>query len=87
MAPKTSTFINHLLTNANKKVTQRGIINIGSSDHQMIFCTRKIKKDKLNRNKQISFKSFKNNSVDKYEKALGKVTSPNYEKFHNTNKA
>ena len=37
--------------------------------------------------KQISFRSFKIYSVDEYEKALGKVTSPNYEKYHNINKA
>ena len=53
----------------------------------MIFCTRKIKNDKLGGHKQISFRSFKNYSVDEYEKALGKVTFPNYEKYHNINKA
>ena len=52
----------------------------------MIFCTRKIKKDKVGGHKQISFRSFKNYSVVKYEKALGNVTFPNYKKFHNINK-
>ena len=52
----------------------------------MIFCTRKIKNDKLGGHKQISFRSFKNYSVDEYEKALGKVTFPNYEKYHSINK-
>ena len=52
----------------------------------MIFCTRKIKNDKLGGHKQISFRSFKNYSVDEYEKALGKVTFPNYAKY-NINKA
>ena len=51
------------------------------------FCTRKIKKDKVGGHKQISLRSFKNYTVDKYETALGKVTFPNYEKFHNINKA
>ena len=60
---------------------------IRSIDHQMIFCTRKNKNDKVGWYKQISFRSFKNYSVDKYEKALGKVTFPNYEKLHNINKA
>ena len=40
----------------------------------MIFCTRKIKKEKVGGHKQITFRSFKNYSVDEYEKALGKVT-------------
>ena len=56
-------------------------------DHQMIFCTRKNRNYKVGEHKQISFRSFKNYSVDKYEKALGKVTFPNYEKLHNINKA
>ena len=38
-------------------------------------------------NKQTSFRSFKSYSVDECEKALGKVTFPNYEKFHNITKA
>ena len=53
----------------------------------MIFCTRKIKKDKIVGQKQILFRSFKNYSVEKYEKAQGKATFPNYEKFHHINKA
>ena len=48
---------------------------------------RKIKKEKVGNDKQISFRSFKTYSVDEYEKALGKVTFPNYEKYHNINKA
>ena len=52
----------------------------------MIFCTRKTKKEKVGGHKQISYRSFKNYSVDEYEKALGKVTFPNHEKY-NINKA
>ena len=53
----------------------------------MIFRTRKIKKEKVGGHKQISFRSFKNYSVDEYEKVLGKVTFPNYVKYRNINKA
>ena len=53
----------------------------------MNFCTRKIKKEKASGHKQISFRSFENYSVDKYGKALGKVTFPNCERYHNINKA
>ena len=49
----------------------------------MIFCTRKVKKEKVGGQKQISLRSFKNYSVDKYETALGKVTFPNYENNKN----
>ena len=52
----------------------------------MIFCTRKIQKEKVGGHKQISFRSFKTYSVDEYEKSLGKFAFPNYEKY-NINKA
>ena len=48
---------------------------------------QKIKKEKVGGHKQISFKSFKNYSVDEYEKALGEVIFPNYEKYYHINKA
>ena len=48
----------------------------------MIFFLREIKKEKVGGHKQISFRSFKNYSVDEYEKVLGKVTFPNYEKYN-----
>ena len=51
----------------------------------MIFCMTKIKKEEAGGHKQIS--SFKIYSVDGYEKTLGKVTFPNYEKYHNIYKA
>ena len=69
----------------NKKITQCGLINIGLSDHQVIYCTRKINKEKVGDRKQISFRSFKNYSIDVCENALAKVTFPNYEKYHNIN--
>ena len=45
-APNTSIFIDHILTNKNEKITQCGLIKIELTNHQMIFCTRKIKKKK-----------------------------------------
>ena len=74
------------MTNTDEKITQCGLINIGLSDHQIIFCMRKIKKEKVGGHKQISFTCFKNYSVDEYEKTPCKVIFPNYEKYHNINK-
>ena len=42
----TSTLIDHILTSAPSRVSQKGVINVGVSDHQLIFCTRKIFKTK-----------------------------------------
>ena len=42
----TSTLIDHIITNCEEKVTQSDVINTSLSDHQPIFCTRKIKRSK-----------------------------------------
>ena len=51
------------------------------------FVQRKIKEEKVGTAKQISFRSFKKYLVGEYEKALGKITFPNYERYLNINKA
>ena len=48
-----STLIDHILTSTSEKVIQVGIIERSLSDHQLIFCTRKIKRAKPN--KQLSY--------------------------------
>ena len=55
----TSTLIDHIITNCEEKATQKGVINISLPDHQLIFCTRKIKRVKTNNHKQTSFRSLK----------------------------
>ena len=46
VTPNTSTLMDHILTNMNERNTLCGLTNIGLSDNQMIFCTRKIKNKK-----------------------------------------
>ena len=55
-----STLIDHIITNREEKVTQSGVINTSPSDHQLIFCTRKIKRADTKNHKDISFRSLKN---------------------------
>ena len=43
---ETSTLIDHILTNSHEKISQSGVIDCGLSDHNVIFCTRKINKIK-----------------------------------------
>ena len=82
-----STIIDHILASYPDRVSQKGIIDIGISDHQLIFCTRKTLKTKTASHKQISFRSLKNYSAVTYEEALKKVKFPNYENFININEA
>ena len=50
-----STIIDHILASYPDRVSQKGIIDIGISDHQLIFCTRKTLKTNTASHKQISF--------------------------------
>ena len=83
----TSSLIDHILTNCTDKISQSGVVNIGLSDHQLIFCTRKTMKTKFNMHKQIKFRSFKNYSKEIFQNALQQTPFPNYENFSNINLA
>ena len=75
----TSTLIDHIITHCEEKVTQSGVIDTSLSDHQLIFCSRKIKRVKINNHKQISFRSLKNYSMKNFERELKNIAFPNYE--------
>ena len=82
-----STINDHLLGSYPDRVSKKEIIDVGISDLQLIFCTRKTLKTKIGCHKQISFHSLKNYSVIAYGEALKKVKFPNYENFININEA
>ena len=82
-----STIIDHILLSFPDKVSQQGVIDVGLSDHQIIYCTRKTSRIKRGTHKQIRYCSLKNYSVDIYEEALGRVDFPNYRNFQNINDA
>ena len=65
-----STLIDQIIASCEEKVTQSGVTNTSLSDHQLSFCTRKIKRVKTNNHKQISFRSLKNYSVENFEQEL-----------------
>ena len=65
-----STIIDHILASFPERVTQSGVIDIGLSDHQLIYCTRKISRIKRGSHKQIKFGSFKDYTFDLFEQEL-----------------
>ena len=73
--------IDHILTNACDKISDYGVIDIGISDHQMIYCTRKVVRIKLGTNKYVNFRSLKNYSPTLMEDALSALDFPNYENY------
>ena len=66
VAKSTSTILDHILTNASEMGSQSGVLDIGLSDHQLIFCTRKKQKSKLRKHKTIKTRSLKNYTAEKY---------------------
>ena len=83
----TSTLLDHILTNSSEKVSQKGVIDVGISDHQLIYCTRKIKRIKHNMHNQIQVRSLKKYSAEIFTNALKTVQFPNYDIFLNVNVA
>ena len=64
----TSTLLDHILTNSSENVSQKGVIHVGISDRQLIYCTRKIKRIKHNMRNQV--RSLKKYSAKIFTNAL-----------------
>ena len=68
-----TSLLDHDLKNAADRVSQFGVVDTGLSDHQLIYCTRKITRTKSNVHKYIKTRSLKNYShtlfLDKLKKA------------------
>ena len=82
-----SSFIDHILTSFPDRVAQQGVLNVGLSDHQLIYSTRKITRIKRGGHKQIKSRSFKNYTMDGYEKVLAEINFLLYKNLGNVNDA
>ena len=82
-----SSNIDRILASFLDRVTQRGILNVGLSDDELIYCIRKITRINRAGHKQIKFCSLKNYNIDGYEKALVEINFPEYKNFDNVNDA
>ena len=83
---QSSSLIDHILTNSPAKLSHSGVIDIGLSDHLMIYCTRKIKRIKFNVHKHIKCRSFKNYTPDLFVDELKAANFSNYENFTDMNR-
>ena len=78
----TSTLIDLILACFHSRVFQKGIADVGVSNHQLIFCTRKVSRLKTGGiHKYINIRSLKNYTVGSYKEALKQLDFPNYETF------
>ena len=87
VASSTSSLLDHILTNSGWKISQKGVIDVGLSDHQLIYCTRKISRTKTNRHNQIRVRSLKNYTQEILIEELKKINFPDYNIFSNINMA
>ena len=84
----TSTLIDRILASFPSRFSQKRVIDLGLSNHQLIFCTRKISKFKAGDvHKYINFPSLKKYRADDYKKSLGQLFFPKYEIVVNVNAA
>ena len=79
----TSTLLDHTITNSSEKVSQKWVIDVEISDHQLIHYTGKTKRINHNRHNQIQVRSLKNYSAEIFTNALKTVHFPNYHIFSN----
>ena len=75
--------IDHIFTNTQENIFQSSVTDTVILDHSLIFCTRKILKEKYNRHNKIIFHSLKSYLADVYEGTLGRVSFPNDKYFDN----
>ena len=79
--------ISYLIINSAEKISQFEIVDSGISNHQIILCTRKIKRIKNREQKCINFRSLKNYSAEAFLDALKDLDFPNYEDFNHIDNA
>ena len=82
-----SSLLDHVLTNSADRISQFGIVNVGLSDHQLIYCARKITRTRLNAHKYVKMRSLRYYSEDLYVKKLKEIDFPDYSNFKDINEA
>ena len=83
----TASLLDHILTNCAEKVCQKGVIDVGLSDHQLKFCTRKIRRTRRNMHNQTQTRSLRNYCAEKLISTLKDIKFPNYDIFSDVNVA
>ena len=83
----TSSLLDHILRNAEKKISQKGVIDVGLSDHLLIYCTRKILRAKANMHNQVKVRSLKTYTPERFVEELKKINFLNYNIFSDINAA
>ena len=62
-----------IITSDVDKISQSGVLPCAISDHNVIFCTRKIKRYQCNKHNVTQIRSMKNYSVDTFVEKLNEI--------------
>ena len=73
-----SNLFDHILTNSTETIFWPGIIDSGISDHQLIFCTRNLKRVKFHKHSNVLLRSFKPHTVNLLFEGLRKENLLNF---------
>ena len=73
LSENSSSLIDHILCNTTDKIFQSGSIPIGISDHNIIYCTRKVVKEKFHKHNTVNIRSMKNFDNNLFVEELEKV--------------
>ena len=76
-----SSLLDHILTNSTDRVSRSGVVDMSLSDHQLIYCTRRISRIKFNAHKYIRIRSLKNYNQSLFLEKLNEINFPDYSKF------
>ena len=75
---QSATLIDHIITNSPDKVSQSGFIDLGLSDHDLIYCTRKTSLPKSHKHDEIFVRSMKRYPTEKFLEILREIVFPSY---------
>jgi hypothetical protein len=82
-----STILDHILCNNQEKVCQSGTINVGFSDHSIIYCTRKIVRGTLNTSNAVTIRSMKHYDKETYCNLLNQTDWVEFTSISDVNSA
>ena len=77
----TNLLTDHTLTNSTEKKIQSGIIEMELSNHELIYCSRKMSFLKLNDNQGISVTAMKNNFYEIFAEQSRSIKFPYYSNY------
>ena len=64
ISTNSSSTIDLILVSDEDKISQTGVLQLGISDHSLIYCTRRVVKAAINKHNTVKLRSMKNYDKD-----------------------